>query len=570
MDPAFTLQPSGTLFPDQAGLADPAAWYARRPWTANYPSFIPQDLHVDPQEMVLDLLLASCDRYADRVAFEIDGHKLTYRQWREASDVLARFFVHAWNLQVGDRVLFMMTNGTAFPIALLGAWMAGLGVMAVYAAATSTELEGPIAAIQPKAIVVLDSLVATSRAARGAEALHELVVPDPSISTTATDSLAPAVTLAAALAKGATFAPVRRRFRSSDLALMAYTGGTTGVSKAVRITHANMRAGIEMLRYGLEGMAAIGTAEGALVVSVHPFAHSAGMSVQLLQFASKGATQLCFPKPFDTEAVVTTWRTRPINCIFAGPAFFNKLMATPGFAELDFSALNAAFVGGMPLRPDIRERWEAMTGKPLLQGYGLTETSAPIAGEFGHARHVGSVGFPFPSVQITIRDPDAPDLAAVDPGTMGEVWVRGPFLMSGYHERPDETARAITADGWFRTGDLGRMNPQGALYLLGRIKDMILVDGANVYPAALEAIIGAHPGIADVCAVGMPDEQDGERVRLFVVRRDPALDEASVAAWCATHLSHFKQPKRIEFIDALPRSAVDKTLRRELSERPLS
>ncbi|MEP7098082.1 MAG: AMP-binding protein, partial [Dokdonella sp.] len=201
--------------------------------------------------------------------------------------------------------------------------------------------------------------------------------------------------------------------------------------------------------------------------------------------------------------------------------------------------------------------------------YGLTETSAPITAELGEERYIGSVGYPFPSVELTIRDPDAADLRSVPPGEIGEVWLRGPFMMSGYDRRPDETARAMTADGWFRTGDLGRMNQSGALYLLGRIKDMILVDGANVYPAAIEDVVGAHPGIADVCAVAMPDEEDGERVRLFVVRHNTNLDEKAIVEWCTERMSHYKIPKRVDFVDTIPRSAVDKVLRRELSDRPL-
>jgi len=377
---------------------------------------------------------------------------------------------------------------------------------------------------------------------------------------------ADAVAFDAALARGMRLPPVQRDVHADDLALMSYTGGTTGVSKAVRTTHANMRAGIEILRLTMEEHTC---RAGGLVASVHPFSHAAGMSVNLLQYSSRGVTQLLFPRMIDAERVVAGWRGRPINSILAGPAFHNRLMATPGFAELDFSALRSGLVGGMPLRADIRDRFEQITGKPLLQGYGLTETSVPIAGELGFERRLGSVGFPFPSVEVTMRDPDAPDLGAVAPGRIGEVWLRGPFMMAGYDQRPDENARAITADGWFRTGDLGRMEPDGALYLLGRIKDMINVDGANVYPAAIEDVVGAHPGIADVCAVGMPDEEDGERVRLFIVRRDPSLDEDAVRAWCLEKLSHFKQPKRVEFLDALPRSAVDKLLRRELAERPL-
>ena len=548
-------------------VADPAAWYASRPWTARYPDNLPREIRVAPDQTMLALLQEACARHADLVAFELDGERLTYAEWARQADALARFFVHEWKLEPGDRVVFLLPNVPAFPIALLAAWTAGLAVMPVYIAATSQEMEGPIRAIAPKAVVGLDVLMPTFRAARGSEAMKQLVVTvAPDLFGVAPPGPAEAVAFGDALARGMRLPAVQREVRAGDLALMSYTGGTTGVSKAVRTTHANMRAGIEILRLAMEEHTC---RAGGLVASVHPFSHAAGMSVNLLQYSSRGVTQLLFPRMIDAERVVAGWRGRPINSILAGPAFHNRLMATPGFAELDFSALRSGLVGGMPLRADIRDRFEQITGKPLLQGYGLTETSVPIAGELGFERHLGSVGFPFPSVEVTMRDPDTPDLRAVAPGRIGEVWLRGPFMMAGYDQRPDENARAITADGWFRTGDLGRMEPNGALYLLGRIKDMINVDGANVYPAAIEDVVGAHPGIADVCAVGMPDEEDGERVRLFVVKRDPALDEAAVRAWCLEKLSHFKQPKRVEFLDALPRSAVDKLLRRELAERPL-
>ncbi|MEO7062651.1 MAG: AMP-binding protein [Dokdonella sp.] len=549
---------------------DAADWYARRPWIAHYPRFMRSDLDIMPDETMLSLLLSACERYADRVAFELEGEGLTYREWRRQADCLARFFVHEWKLEAGHRILLMMPNLPAYPVAVLAAWMAGLVIMPVYSAATTQEIEGPIAGIGPKAIVGLDVLMGKFRAARGASAVRELLVSAaPALFGVADPPPVGTIGFDAAIAKGATLAPVQHSVGPHDLALMAYTGGTTGVSKAVRITHANMRVGVEMLRTALATSEEHANADGGLVISVHPFSHAAGMSVNLLNYSSKGVTQLLFPKMTDAAAVVAGWRGRAVQSMLAGPAFYSHLTMTPGFAELDFSALHTGWVGGMALRADIRDRWERITGKPLFQGYGLTETSAPITAELGEERYIGSVGYPFPSVELTIRDPDAADLRSVPPGEIGEVWLRGPFMMSGYDRRPDETARAMTADGWFRTGDLGRMNQSGALYLLGRIKDMILVDGANVYPAAIEDVVGAHPGIADVCAVAMPDEEDGERVRLFVVRHNTNLDEKAIVEWCTERMSHYKIPKRVDFVDTIPRSAVDKVLRRELSDRPL-
>jgi long-chain acyl-CoA synthetase len=546
---------------------DAADWYARRPWTARYPDFMRADIDLEPDATALSLLRTACARYADRVAFEFDGERLTYREWQRQADALARFLVHEWQLAAGDRVLFLLPNLPAFPVALLAAWTAGLVIVPMLTATTTHEFEDPIADAAPKAIVGIDVLMKDFRAARGAGAVRELIVATPPALFGPADAApAHAVGLDAAIATGAALPPVQRTVRPGDLALLQYTGGTTGVSKAVITTQRNMLAEVEMLRMAVTEYA---RPEPDLVVSVHPFFHSAGMAVTLLQYSSNGATHLLFPKSKAPEPVVAGWRGRDVTAILAGPAFYNALLAAPGFADLDFTALRAGFVGGMPLRPDIRERWERITGAPMIEGYGLTELAGPLTAQMGRDRRDGSVGFPLPSIELTIRDPDDADHHAMPPGVKGEIWLRGPCLMPGYYGRPDETARAMTADGWFRTGDVGRMDAQGYLYLLGRIKDIIIVASVNVYPSEIEDVVGALPGVADVCAVGMPDPDHGERVRLFVARRNPQLDTAAVTAWCAERLSDYKCPKRIEFVDALPRSAAGKVLRRELGSRPL-
>ena len=547
---------------------DPADWYANRPWTAHYPDFMRADIDLDPDATALSLLRAACARYADRVAFEFDGTRLTYREWQCQADALARFLVHEWKLAAGDRVLFLLPNLPAFPVALLAAWSAGLVVVPMLTATTAHEFEDPIADAAPQAIVGIDVLMKHFRAARGAGAVRELVVATPPALFGRADAPpADAVGFDAAIAAGATLPPLERAVGPGDLALLQYTGGTTGVSKAVITTQRNMLAEVEMLRMAVTEYA---RPEPDLVVSVHPFFHSAGMAVNLLQYSSNGATHLLFPKSKAPEPVVEGWRGRGVTAILAGPAFYNALLGTPGFADLDFSTLRAGFVGGMPLRPDIRERWERITGAPMIEGYGLTELAGPLTAQMGSDRRDGSVGFPLPSIELTIRDADDPGHRAVPPGEQGEIWLRGPCLMPGYYGRPDETARAMTAEGWFRTGDVGRMDPQGYLYLLGRIKDIIIVASVNVYPSEIEDVVGALPGVADVCAVGMPDPDHGERVRLFVARRSPQLDAATVAAWCAERLSDYKRPKRIEFVESLPRSPAGKVLRRELGSRPLT
>jgi long-chain acyl-CoA synthetase len=559
-DSSFTSQASTAL-----GKGDPADWYARRPWTAHYPDFLRTEIDIDSETTGLSMLRTACECYADHIAFELDGKELSYREWLDQSDFLARFFAHEWGLCSGDRVLFLMPNLPAFPIALLAAWMAGLVVVPILTATTAHEFEDPIADALPKAIVGIDVLMKHFRAARGAGGIRELVVTTPpALFGCADPAPADSIGFDAAIEIGKALPPVQRAIRPDDLALLQYTGGTTGISKAVMTTHRNLATLVEMLRMAIAGHVDPGR---DLVISVHPFFHSAGLSVNLLQYATNGARQLLFPKSKSADLVVAGWRGRPVNAILAGPAFYNSLVSTPGFDELDFSALRGGFVGGMPLRPDIRERWERITGTPLIEGYGLTELAGPVTGQMGKDPRAYSVGYPFPSVELTIRGPDD---RAVPPGERGEVWLRGPCLMPGYYRHPDETARTLTTDGWLRTGDIGSMDVDGSLYLYGRDKDIIIVASVNVYPSEVENVVGNHPGVADVCAVGMPDPDYGERVRLFVVRRDPELEAAAIASWCAERLSDFKCPKRIEFVEALPSSGVDKVLRRELANRPFS
>ncbi len=540
-----------------------AAWYAGRPWTARYPDFMRRDIDIAPDATILALMRAACVEYAGRVAFELGDERLTYGEWLQQSDALARFFVHEWGLSAGDRIIFLLPNVTAFPVALLAAWIANLVIVPMLTATTAHEFVDPIADSEPKAIVGLDVLMDNFRAAPNAADVRELVVTAPeALFGRAPPHPAHAVAFDTAIAIGANLEKIERSVGPDDLALLQYTGGTTGVSKAVMTTQRNMVAEVEMLRMAVHEYA---RPEPDLVISVHPFFHSAGMAVNLLHYSSNGATHLLFPKSKSAEHVVAGWRGRAVTSILAGPALYHALLEVPAFETLDFSALRAGFVGGMPLRPDIRERWEKVTGTPMVEGYGLTELAGPITAQMGDEHRAGSVGFPLPSIELTIRDTDE---RAVAPGEHGEIWLRGPCLMPGYYKHPTETARTMTEDGWFRTGDIGCMDADGHLYLISRIKDIVIVGSVNVYPSEVEAAVGAHPGVADVCAVGMPDRASGERVRIFVVRNDPGLDTAAVSSWCAERLSDYKCPKRIDFVDALPRSAVGKVLRRELCNRP--
>ena len=349
-----------------------------------------------------------------------------------------------------------------------------------------------------------------------------------------------------------------RRAAPGDLALLQYTGGTTGVSKAVMSTHANLVAQVGMLRAIFADRIVDGSDR---VLAAHPFFHSLGLAMNVLTYAVAGGTNVLMPKPRDFREMVASLERRPVQAIVGGPALYIGLLAEPGFAALDFSTLRACFVGGMPLRPDVLDRWAAITGVPLTEGYGLTEVAGASIVQFADERRRASVGLPCPGMELTIRDAHG---RAVRPGEPGEIWMRGPCLMPAYYGRPDETARAMTPDGWFRTGDLGRVDADGYVFLLDRIKDILIISNSNVYPTEIEAVVGAHPGVADVAAVGMPDANVGEAVKVVVVRRDPALTAADIEHWCTERLADFKRPRLVEFRDTLPRSAVGKVLRRAL------
>lgn len=527
-----------------------ADWYRRRPWTARYPANVPADLDFVPGTTAVDLLDAACSRWGEQPAYDLFDFELRFDAWRARAEALARWIVAQPECPAGGRVLLFLPNLGAFPIALYGAWIAGLVPVPLHTASVAHELRDPIADADPCLAIVHAALLPELRGALDGRALRTLVVG----STPALHDHELDFDAAERPASGTT----PRRAAPGDLALLQYTGGTTGVSKAVMSTHANLVAQVGMLRAIFADRIVDGSDR---VLAAHPFFHSLGLAMNLLTYAVAGGTNVLMPKPRDFREMVASLERRPVQAIVGGPALYIGLLAEPGFAALDFSTLRACFVGGMPLRPDVLDRWAAITGVPLTEGYGLTEVAGASIVQFADERRRASVGLPCPGMELTIRDAHG---RAVRPGEPGEIWMRGPCLMPAYYGRPDETARAMTPDGWFRTGDLGRVDADGYVFLLDRIKDILIISNSNVYPTEIEAVVGAHPGVADVAAVGMPDANVGEAVKVVVVRRDPALTAADIEHWCTERLADFKRPRLVEFRDTLPRSAVGKVLRRAL------
>jgi long-chain acyl-CoA synthetase len=341
-------------------------------------------------------------------------------------------------------------------------------------------------------------------------------------------------------------------------ALLQYTGGTTGVAKGAMLSHRNLIAN------ALQCAAWIGpmmTAGAERVLTPLPLYHIFSLTANMLTFAQLGGLDVLVPDPRDIRRLIATMRRTRVTAMSGVNTLFNALANAPEFATLDFSALKFAIGGGAAVQSAVAERWQAITGTALVEGYGLTEASPVVCINPLVRPKLGSVGLPVPSTEVAIRD-DAG--GAVVDGTAGEVWVRGPQVMQGYWARPEETAKALTADGWLQTGDIGMIDPDGFVKLLDRKKDMIIVSGFKVFPNEVEDVVALHPGVLEAAVIGVPDARSGQAVKLFVVRRDPALDEAALRRYCHDNLTGYKVPRLIEFRDLLPKSPVGKILRKEL------
>jgi long-chain acyl-CoA synthetase len=362
---------------------------------------------------------------------------------------------------------------------------------------------------------------------------------------------------ALALGSGAPFtdAPIA----PDDVAFLQYTGGTTGVPKGAMLTHRNMSANLRQIYAWL---APAIKSEGEMFVAALPLYHVFALQVNGFVPLMIGASNLLIANPRDIPALVKALRGAPFTALPGVNTLFNALLNNKDFAGLDFSRLHLSIGGGMAVQRAVAERWQSVTGKPLIEAYGLTETSpAAIANPLNIERFNGAIGLPMPSTEIAIRDDDGHDLKL---GEAGELCIRGPQVMAGYWNRPDETEKVMTADGFLRTGDIARVDEQGYVHIVDRKKDMINVSGFNVYPNEIEDVAMGHPGVLEAGAVGIPDARTGEAVKLVVVRKDPALTEADLVAYCRLHLTGYKTPRQIEFRDTLPKTNVGKVLRREL------
>ncbi|THV23874.1 long-chain fatty acid--CoA ligase [Peteryoungia ipomoeae] len=554
---------------------------AEKIWLNSYPDKVPADIAPHAHPSLGALFEASCAKYADRLAFSSMGRGMTFRELEQESRKVGAW-LQSLGLAKGDRVAVMTPNILQNPVTVYGILRAGMIVVNVNPLYTPRELEHQLKDSGAKAIVVLENFASTVQQVVARTEVKHVVVCTMgdmlglkghivNFVVRKVKKLVPAWTIPghtsfkAMLAAGAQKSLKPVEVASSDVAFLQYTGGTTGVSKGATLTHANLLANKQQIALWLEAAFAGQSRPDVLnFVCALPLYHIFALTVNSLMGVALGGHNLLIANPRDIPGFVKELQGFKAH-IFPGlNTLFNAMMNNPDFKKLDFSSLMLVLGGGMAIQRPVAERWLQMTGRPITEGYGLSETS-PVAtvNRLDTREFSGMIGLPLPSTDIEIRDEDGNTLPL---GEVGEICIRGPQVMAGYWQRPEETAKVMSADGFFRSGDMGLMDERGYTKIVDRKKDMILVSGFNVYPNEIEEVAVMHEGVLECAAVGVPDEHSGEAVKLFVVRKDPALTVEQVKAHCAANLTNYKRPRFIEFRDELPKTNVGKILRRELRD----
>jgi len=538
-----------------------------RHWLTSYGERIPAEINPETYGSVLEMLEHAMKRYAEKPAFRCFGQTLTYADTDRLSRDFAAFLQAGLGIKKGDRIAVMLPNLPAFPLAMLGIIRAGATQVNVNPLYTPRELEHQLTDAGAKAIVIFSGVSATLAEIIDRSGLEQVITVNPgdgigaSLPSPPVDTRLKKVTpFADALAQGAELPLATPRLNGDDILFLQYTGGTTGLSKGAALSHRNLVANTEQFKAFTPDALRPGK---EVVVTALPLYHIFALMVNFITYFSIGAENWLVPNPRDMAGFVGTLKQAHCTVFTGVNTLFGGLLMQPNIGEVDFSRLRVAIGGGAAVLPTTSEKWKALTGKHILEGYGLSETSPiltlnPMTGR-GFS---GTVGLPLPSTDIKlVGENDAP----VALGEPGEICARGPQVMRGYWQKTEANAAAFTADGYFRTGDVGVFDARGFLKIVDRKKDMIIVSGFNVYPNEVEAVAAACAGVAECACVGKPDEKTGEAIALFVAKIPGALvTEADVIAHCRRELTAYKVPKEVRFLEALPKSNVGKILRKDL------
>ena len=548
-------------------------------WLKQYPRGIPAEINLREYASLKEILARTCQRFGALPAYRNMGVSITYAELDRESRAFGAFLQKPLGLGKGERIAIMLPNLLQYPVALFGALRAGLTVVNVNPMYTARELEHQLKDSGATAIVVLENFAHTLQEVLANTAIRSVIttqvgdlfppakrlltnfavkhvkkmVPDWRIPST--------IEFKAALRRGSAQTLDDVPLSHDDVAFLQYTGGTTGVAKGAILTHGNLVANLQQVHAWIARDLQDGKETAVLPL---PLYHVYALTSNLV-FMKIGAHIILITNPRDIPAFVAELRRTPFTVIIGVNTLYNALLNAPGFAQVTTRTLKVANAGGMAVQRAVAERWKQVTGTPIIESYGLTETSpGAISNTFDTKEWTGTIGVPIPSTEAAVLDEDGNEVAV---GELGEICIRGPQVMKGYWNRPDETAKVFTRDGWLRTGDMGIMDTQGGFRITDRKKDMIIVSGFKVFPTEIEDVVMMHPGVLEVAAVGSSDPKSGEVVRIVVVKKDPQLTAQELLEHCKKHLTGYKVPKIIEFrVEPLPKSNVGKILRRLLRE----
>ncbi|PBB69457.1 long-chain fatty acid--CoA ligase [Mesorhizobium sp. WSM4312] len=561
-------------------LTELAAGLPEKPWLKSYPKNVAAEIGALPYSSIGDFLVAACKQFSAQPAFTCMDKSITYAEVEQLSAAFGAY-LQSKGLQKGARVAIMMPNVLQYPVAMMGILRAGYVVVNINPLYTPRELEHQLKDSGAQAIVILENFANTLQAVIARTAVKHVVLAAMgdmlgglkgtivNFVVRRVKKMVPAWSLPghvkfnAAMKAGAGLGFKPAKVAADDVAFLQYTGGTTGVSKGATLLHRNVLSNVVQNAQWMEDAYTIKPKPAhPNFICALPLYHIFALTVNALMGMQQGARNVLIPNPRDIPGFVKELAKYPVH-IFPGlNTLFNALLNNEDFRKLDFKPLVLTLGGGMAVQKGVAERWKALTGCPVTEGYGLSETSpVATANKFSSGDFTGTIGLPLPSTEIAIRDDDGNNLPL---GEVGEICIRGPQVMAGYWNRPDETAKVMTKDGYFKSGDMGFMDERGYTKIVDRKKDMILVSGFNVYPNELEEVVAMHPGVLEVAAIGVPDEHSGEVPKLFIVKKDPALTVEAITAFCRENLTGYKRPKYVEFRTELPKTPVGKILRRAL------
>ncbi|MEO1963405.1 MAG: AMP-binding protein [Cycloclasticus sp.] len=548
-----------------------------RPWLNSYPKGVSTDIDISKYSSVVEIFEKSVKEFGDKPSFSNFGKTLSYNEFAQATTSIAAYLQNTLGLEKGDRVAIMMPNLLQNPVSIFGVLRAGLTVVNTNPLYTARELRHQLKDSGAKAIIVVENFASTVQEVLDDTGIEHVIVtkmgdmldfPKSLVINLVVKylkkmvpdfSLPNAIPFKTVLSEGSQQSLTHIELTHDDIAFLQYTGGTTGVAKGAMLTHKNMVANMLQASEWIKNDVIHGQ---EIVITALPLYHIFSLTANCLVFMEAGAKNILITNPRDFEGFVKELSSIPFTAMTGVNTLFNALINTEGFKDIDFSNLKITLGGGMSVQPAVAAQWKQITGCTLVEAFGLTETSpAACINPLDLKEYNGSIGLPIPSTYCKLIDDEGKD---VTNGESGELCIKGPQVMQGYWNLPEETTNVFTDDGWLKTGDVAKMDGNGFFYIVDRIKDMILVSGFNVYPNEIENVIVEHDGVLECGVIGVPDKKRGEAVKAFVVKKDDALTEEALLAYCKENLTGYKTPDKIVFIQDLPKTNVGKVLRREL------